>query len=184
VWDEFYDFQTLDDPQLKRMKNEAVSFIDDLFNNRQPRWLSLLGTSGAGKTMLARRIWHLFRDFRHGRIRIDTDVRVIRWRGGFINWGAAVNNRMLKGEFDFLDDMRSWDFFVIDDIASEHEKHRELSASKLYNILEGRLGKWTILTANLTLSQLSEKLETRIASRMVRGNSVVVDVDVADFNLR
>ncbi len=190
VWGKFDQFQTLNDPQLELMKDEAVSFIDDLFGNRTPRWLSLIGTSGAGKTMLSKITWHLFRDHRHTvidwsrtRQTEGANPRIIRWRGGFINWGKAVN-RMLEGDYEFLEDLRTYDFFVLDDIVSEYQKMRELSASKLYDVLESRLGKWTILTANVTLEQIGMILDPRIASRMMRGNSVVVDVDVPDFNLR
>lgn len=190
VWAKFSDVQTLGDPQLEQMKDEAVSFIDDLFAGRAPRWLSLLGNSGAGKTMLAKRIWHLFRDHRHtmidwprSRETQETNPRIIRWRGGFINWGKAVN-RMLEGDYAFLEDLRAYDFFVLDDVVSEYQKMRELSAAKLYDVLESRLGKWTVITANVFLHQVSESLDQRIASRMLRNNSTVVEVDVQDFNLR
>lgn len=192
--EKFQAFETLDDPQLANMKTEAARFLDDMMNDREPRWLSLLGTSGAGKTMLAQIIWHWFRDTRHAMINWPATERtrtpetphgqIIRHRGGFINWGNAINNRMLKGEYDFLEDMRGYSFFAIDDIASEYERHRELSASKLYNVLESRLKKWTIITANLSLEQIGSKLDARIASRMIRGHSTVVDVDVVDWNLR
>ncbi len=177
---------------MERMKSEAVRFIDDLFNTRTPRWLSLLGNTGIGKTMLAKRIWELFRDQRHREIDWPrskatemggTQGRIIRWRGGFINWGKAVN-RMLEGDYAFLDDLRNYDFFVLDDIISEYSKLRELSASKLYDVFESRIGKWTVITANASLEQIGEILDPRIASRMIRNNGVVLDVDVPDFNLR
>lgn len=194
AWAKFSEFETLSDPQLEHMKRIAVGFADDIYQDRQPYWLSLLGTSGAGKTMLARLIWHIFRDWKHTEInwpatkRTQTPEtprgRIIRYRGGFINWGNAINNRMLKGDYDFLEDMRDYSFFAIDDIASEYERHRELSASKLYNVLEARLGKWTVVTANLSLDQIGSSLDTRIASRMLRNESVVVDVNVEDYSLR
>lgn len=194
TWAKFDQFVTLEDPQLDRMKFEAASFLDDMLNDREPRWLSLLGTSGAGKTMLAKIISRNFRAEKHFNInwsatnRTQTEHspqgRIIRYRGGFINWGDAINNRMLKGDYDFLDDMRSYSFFAIDDIVSEYEKHRSLSAAKLYNVFEARLGKWTVVTANLSLEQIGEKLDPRIASRMLRHGSVVVDVDVPDYSIR
>jgi DNA replication protein DnaC len=194
VWAKFDDFLTLGDPQLERMKIEAVSFIDDLFNDREPRWLSLLGTSGAGKTMLAARIAKLFRYYRQGMIdwprteRTRNELlphgRIVRWRGGFINWGEAINKRMLQGDYAFLEDLREYDFFAIDDIMSEYEKQRPLSAAKLYYVLESRLKKWTVITANATLAQIGEQLEARIASRMIRHGGIVVDVSVPDWNLR
>lgn len=195
AWGRFADFIVpADDKQLARMKEEAASFVDDIANNRSPRWLSLLGTSGAGKTMLAKIISRFFRETRHMQIdwvatnRTQNEHsprgRIIRDRGGFINWGDAINNRMLKGDYDFLEDMREYSFFAIDDIASEYERHRALSASKLYNVFEARLKKWTVITANLSLDQIGETLDARIASRMMRDGGVVVDVDVPDWNLR
>lgn len=194
VWEKFRAFETLGDPQLENMRDEAVKFTDDMDNGRSPRWLSLLGTSGAGKTMLAKIIYGVFRD--HFHMEIDWKAtkasqnaecphgKFIRYRGGFINWGNAINNRMLKGDYDFLDDLRAYSFFALDDIASEYERHRELSASKLYNVLEARSRKWTVITANLSLDQIGTVLDARIASRMIRDNGTVVDVDVPDFNLR
>jgi DNA replication protein DnaC len=194
AWAKFDDFLTLGDRQLERMKDEAVSFTDDLLNDRAPRWLSLLGTSGAGKTMLAKRIARLFREHRAGKIdwprteRTRSEAfpygRIITWKGGFINWGVALNERMMTGDYVFLQDMRAFDLFVIDDILSEYEKHRSLSASKLYYVFEGRLGKWTVITANASLREIGELLDARIASRMLRDGGVVVDVDVPDYNLR
>lgn len=176
------------------MKEAAVSFADDMLLQRPPRWISFLGTSGAGKTMLAKIIWELFKQNFHLTIHWDKSNRtqsdfnpwgqIVRWHGGYLNWGNAINNRMMKGNYDFLEDMRSYDFFVIDDIISEYEKHRALSAAKLYNIFDNRIGKWTVITCNADLEQIGNCLDPRIASRMIRGNSVVVDVDVQDFNLR
>jgi DNA replication protein DnaC len=194
AWARFNEFQTFGDPQLEQMKRETASFLDDMLTLRTPRWLSLLGTSGAGKTMLAKLTWRAFRDQMHmamewprtkaSQTPSNPHGRFYRHRGGFINWGDAINNRMLKGDYDFLEDMREYSFFAIDDIASEYEKHRGLSASKLYNVFEARLKKWTVITANLSLDQIGETLDARIASRMIRNNGVVVDVNVTDYNLR
>lgn len=182
------------DHTLERMKSEAVNFADDMLSGREPRWICFLGTSGAGKTMMAKIIWRLFdrklrRDINwpateRTKTPAQPQGRIIRYSGGFINWGNAINNRMLQGDFDFLEDMREFSFFAIDDIASEYDRHRELSASKLYNVLEARLKKWTVITANLSLDQIGTCLDTRIASRMLRDNGTVVDVEVPDFNLR
>lgn len=193
AWGKFDDFQTFSEKQMEHMKTEAASFTDDLFHDRSPRWISFLGTSGAGKTMLARIINGLYDKHRHGKIdwqrsRSSVDEscpggKIIRWRGGFMNWGKVVN-RMLSGDYEFLDDLRNYDFFVLDDIISEYQRLRELSASKLYDIFESRLNKWTVITANASLRQIGELLDPRISSRMLRGGSVVVDVEVPDYNLR
>lgn len=176
------------------MKDMAMSFAQDMLDGRSPRWLSMLGTSGAGKTMLAKIIARLYRETFDGRINWDSSRSsqsedmpygaIQRYHGGFINWGNAINNRMLKGQYGFLEDMGEFDFFAIDDIISEYEKHRSLSASKLYGVMESRLKRWTVITANASLKQIGELLDPRISSRMIRGGSVVLDVDVPDWNLR
>jgi len=190
----FDDFLTFGDPTLERMKQEAVSFVTDLFCGCEPRWLSLLGKPGTGKTMLASRISRLFRNYRHGRIdwprseATRTSARpygsIVRWHGGFINWGNAINQRMLQGDYGFLEDMRDYDFFAIDDIVQGTEKLRALWASKLYDVFEARQRKWTVITANYSLKQIAASLDTRLASRMIRHGGIVVDVDTTDFNLR
>jgi DNA replication protein DnaC len=70
----------------------------------------------------------------------------------------------------------------IDDIGSEYKT--DFVDAKLYEMLCRRQGKWTIITANLSLEQLGDKTDPRISSRLIRHGSVVVEVDVADFNLR
>ena len=176
------------------MKIAAASFIDDLFNNREPWWLTLLGTPGIGKTMLAQKIWSLFRAHRHGLInwpeteRTKTEKnpygQIVRWRGGYVNWGKCINDRMLKGDYDFIEDLCQYQFFVLDDIATEYERHRSLSASKLYQIFDSRLKKWTVITANVGLAEVSDALDPRLASRMLRGGGKVIDVETMDYALR
>lgn len=41
-----------------------------------------------------------------------------------------------------------------------------------------------LFTANLSLSDIEQRIDTRVASRMIRNGSTVVDVNVPDFNLR
>lgn len=183
----FEPFQTLHDPQLEEMRDASARFTQDMLDLAPARWLSLLGTSGAGKTMLAQIVTRAFRERCDGTLDesfVGTG-EVRRKKGGFIRWKDAIN-RMLGGDYEFLDDLRSRWFFVLDDIAAEsdNDRVRSLSASKLYDVLESRLGKWTVITANRSLEFIGRSLDARIASRMLRGGSVVIDVDVKDFNLR
>jgi DNA replication protein DnaC len=186
ISERFAPFRTLNDPQLEAMKTAAVAFATDMLNGASPRWLTLLGGSGVGKTMLARIIWRLFDEKMRLQInwRGSSHARIVRWRGGFINWGEAVGTRMMKGDFEFLSDLRAWDFFVLDDIIAEYEKHTGLSSSKLYDVFEHRLLKWTVVTANRTLEGIAAYLDPRLASRMLRNGGVVIDVDVPDYNTR
>jgi DNA replication protein DnaC len=155
-------FQTLNDPQLELMKTETARFITAWKRGDAPRWLSLVGTSGSGKTMLARKI----RDI---------------CGGEFITW-TRITNYLREGEYRWFQDLIREELLIVDDIGAEHQTG--FVAAKLYELLSERIGKWTVLTANLSLENIGNKLDPRIASRMIRDGSVVVDVDVLDFNLR
>ena len=45
--------------------------------------------------------------------------------------------------------------------------------------VDGRLGKWTMLTSNLLPKHIGEHLDARIASRLYRGENVVCRVEDA-----
>ena len=59
-----------------------------------------------------------------------------------------------------------------------------MTTKKLYNLLNAREGKFTVITANLTLEDFNQQMDARIASRLIRNGSVVVDVIAEDFNMR
>lgn len=185
------NFQTFDDPQLIEMKATAEGFVLEILGHLPPRWLSLLGTSGAGKTMLAKWINGVFKQYLDWRIdwpateQTKTERqpygRIIRDRGDFVSW-AKVARLLREGEYRVLDDLCQLSFLVVDDIGAEHGS--EFVNSKLYELCSRREGKWTVFTGNLSLADIEQKIDARIASRMIRNGSVVVDVNVEDFNLR
>lgn len=156
-------FQTLNDPQLEQMKTEAARFITAFKRGLEPRWLSLLGTSGAGKTMLAKLIHKVC-------------------GGRFILWTRIATN-LREGEYRWFEDfVLAEQLLIVDDIGSEYKT--DFIVAKLFEMLNRRVKRWTVLTANLSLEQIGLCFDPRIASRMIRDNSKVVDVDVPDWNLR
>jgi DNA replication protein DnaC len=220
-WEKWFpEFQTLGDPQLEWMKQEAVRFVREVISDwseqdretealqerykdealaklrelreqiktgqipanfseqleqqkadyfektsekkLRGRWLTFLGKSGAGKTMLARGITR-------------------RLNGHFARW-TTVCNSLKEGEFRLFHDFCHEPVVCLDDIGSEQKS--EFVNAKLYEFMSNREKRWTIITANLSLEAISEQMETRIASRMIRNNSKIVDADVPDWNLR
>jgi chromosomal replication initiation ATPase DnaA len=179
-------------PILAKMRDAAADFLAAMYNNEQPYALVLLGPSGTGKTTLAKLINRFFQTYmRH---KVDTAISPLkpsrgyaeRWlcAGGFINWGTALREMLDTREWERMGAYRGDFFLVLDDIMSEHEKQRELSASKLYDILTERHDRrWLVVTANYSLNDIETKLEPRIASRLIRDRNVRIEIpaDTPDY---
>lgn len=174
-----FGFDTCDDESLSAMLAAARAFGAALLANECPRWLTFLGTCGAGKTHLAKRITTLWK--KHGRSYVEPKTgATLSKRGGFISWRTVASD-LRAGDYSVVRDLCEDEFVCLDDIGAEHRT--PFIVAKLDEICDARLGKWTIFTANLSLRDISE-VETRIASRMLRGANQVVDIETVDYALR
>lgn len=188
---EWFKFQTCGDPVLEKGLKAATEFAARIraWNSPsrgkygcpslRPRWLTMLGKSGTGKTHLARRLDAYWQ----GRGRHYTHpvcgANLIR-SGGFRIW-AQVVRELRGGDYRLTRELIEQDFLVLDDIGAE--AGTQFVAENLFNILNERLGKWTVLTANLNLEGLA-KTDSRIASRLLREGNVVVEMNTRDFAFR
>lgn len=175
-------FSTLNDPALVAMREAAQAFARALTTPlTTPRWLSLLGPSGAGKTMLAKLIAAEAKTFCDHYPYLEDGCRLRRVR--FASW-PKVAERLREGQRDALADLeRAW-LLVVDDVGAEYDARSTFIPSKLYDLCNARLGRWTVLTSNLGFEQIASRLDARIASRMRRDNSVIIEVDAPDYNER
>ena len=147
-----------------------------------PRWLCLLGTSGAGKTLLADLILAAVK--RYKLTRSETSLAGITYEAARrMNFEVSLARMLDSREWGRFEDLARANFLVVDDIATRYVP-ADVSTPKLASMAERRLGKWTVWTCNLSLEEIKSRLDTRIASRMLRHGSDVVDVNVPDFNLR
>lgn len=151
-------------PELQRAWQAASGFAADIARRAQPaRWLSLLGVSGSGKTMLAKAV-------RQSVLANRPDMTC-----AFFKWCNVVNRYLRQGDYGIIpylaDDV---DMLVLDDIGLETGS--AFSSAKLGELLDMRLGKWTLLTSNLLLADISEQIDMRVASRLVRGESEVIQL--------
>jgi len=85
-------------------------------------------------------------------------------------------------EYHRIDDLAEANFVFLDELSVEHDPSG-FGRDKLCELLSRRIGKWTLITSNLTLQKLAD-IDTRISSRMIRDRSVVVEVTTTDFALR
>lgn len=178
-------FQTLNDPTLELMAHKAAEFCRDLYANHNPRWLSFLGRSGTGKTHLARRISRYFREHLEGHLAPGQDEEISQWRmrGGFVKWRNLARD-LRDGDMCLMRDLSEDWLVVLDDIGAEYKSKSDFLTAKLDELLDSRLGKWTVITSNLGLDQINDFMDARIASRLVRGGSDVLEINAPDFNLR
>lgn len=174
------------DPVLIEGLRLGRQFFADMCSENVPGyWLTLCGCSGTGKTWLAKIIRRLFtRYFETYRDERYPEDYVFR-KGAFVQWSNQVN-QMLDGDFSRLRQMGQDWFICLDDIASEYQGGmvRDLSTAKLYDVLNDRLGLFTLITVNFSAEAIAERLDTRIGSRLLRNGSVIYDMTTIDYATR
>lgn len=171
----------IDCPGVAKMVQEAKTLATGMLLDEEPRWLTLVGLSGTGKTHIAKKILEFWRargrwKYVNGIIGNVTTIGDSR----FISWLKYLN-RARDGQHSEVYSISETDFVVIDDIGTESGS--DFANEKLYELLDSRVGKWTVITSNLGMDHLA-KIDTRITSRMIRGESVVVETALRDWNLR
>lgn len=173
-------------PEHQRLFDGVSRFASEL-NFARPHWLCLLGNSGIGKTHLAREVYRHFMDYSRFELSLDAErYRIDGNTGQYVDWRKFASE-LRGGSFGRLEDIeRDW-FVVLDDIGSEHDPSGFI-ASVLDRICNSRSDitrpKWTLITCNLGLSQIAEKIDTRIADRMLRNGSVVIETNLESWALR
>lgn len=180
----FCDFDTCKDPVLEVALEAAKIFCRDMASSDRPaRWITLLGPSGVGKTMLMKCITRFFRT--HLDYLLDERSEHMEnhlRRGGFKPWLTALGE-MQGGDFTGLMHLKSDWFLALDDIGTERAGN-DFGLTKLYEVLYARENLFTVITCNLPLDSIAERMDTRISSRLLRNNSMLVDVETVDYSKR
>jgi DNA replication protein DnaC len=144
--------------------------------------LVIYGNNGAGKSHTAKAIhrWAGAVAMNLPLVNSEENDSMSLATSAFVNWGRTVD-RLKAGEWELIDNLLPANLLVIDDLGAEHDPSK-VGMSKLYQILERREWKWTVITTNTTPDRWEEKFERRVASRLLR-NTVLIDVsEVPDFN--
>jgi DNA replication protein len=157
----------------------AGRFIEGLTRDipTERRWLSFLGPSGVGKTYLAKNLISIARALPH----LSTHKSLINPIGMW-QWGTLMGCLKDK-QYWLLDDIRDSNLVLIDDIGIEEDRSG-YGREQLYRILNSRVGKWTVITCNMDLAEIAERIDTRIASRLIRDRNEVLEIKTLDYCMR
>lgn len=167
AWCRFLDFQPDGVDNLPEIMGAVGRYCLAIKRSRPPRWLTLVGKSGRGKTHLGSRVWLYASRLLHEAF---SDCEFLEQP---IVWPQHVERLRAGTGYGLHDDLATWPVLFLDDILSENPS--PFSLEKLYDLSLARERKWTIITSNLSLHQIA-RIEPRISDRMVRDGSVAVEI--------
>jgi DNA replication protein DnaC len=176
------------DPSLKKAAEAAARFVADVAAGKSPYWLTLTGTQGAGKTLLAKQIFGEASKFNPGNAPVwvaGNGIYDPARRRPRCAWFTApqFKDRMLGGEYDLPEYLRA-DFLVaIDDLGAARDTKDHAAAEGFYRLADNRMGRWMIWTTNLTLDEIAQRLDPRLSSRLIRDDNRLVTITAKDYAL-
>lgn len=145
--------------------NATQAWLNDLIHNfsERARWLVLFGRPGTGKTHLLNNSVRLLREFRR---------KVVSTKA------ATLATKLRDSDTHLLDTVyKPCKILAIDDLGSEY--HTDYITSQWFDLLDARIGMWTLITTNLTPAQLGRRYDARIQSRLEDNRNTLVDLTTA-----
>ena len=181
------------EPTLKAARDACSRFVADMESGGMPYWLTLQGVNGCGKTFLMRQvfaeakrinpgnplnnaIWPPNWDSFNGGVNVYTDARpycLLYDEGG-------MASRMRNGDFDLPKNLRSDYFVALDEIGATRDPTNFVSGS-VCELVENRIGRWSMFATNLTLAEIAERMDARISSRLIRDGNKFIAIKARDY---
>ena len=149
-------------PDLITAHQETEAFLNALLAKQEPRWLTLTGPSGVGKTLLARAL--------------RKQMRALGAECKLVTWPLLVARCADERDWSYMAGLSMSRTLIIDDLGVESKGLANASKDSLAMLLYARAHKWTMLTSNLYLDGLAAYYDARISDRMLRGGSRFVKI--------
>lgn len=168
-------------PSLNEAAEAAARFVAEIASGAPPRWLTLSGVAGCGKTMLAEQIGRAAMPHNPGNVNLWQSPR----RRPKVVWMDATKfaSRIKSGEEYDLPEYLGDDFLVVfDDLGTARDK-TDYVADATYRFCNARREGWTVFTTNLTLGEISAKVDERVASRLIRDRNQMLRITAPDYAL-
>lgn len=177
------------EPTLEHAVQECRRFVAEMEGGFPiGRWLTLSGKAGCGKTMLARQVLQRSKQSNPGRsgpwVRQEPSGPYRGPRPECV-WIDATDfaQRLRDGEYDLPESYR-YDWCVIfDDMGTARDKS-DFIAEAIFRFCASRLGRWTMFTTNLALSEISDGIDERVSSRLIRDGNTMIRIDSGDYALK
>ena len=167
-------FKTCDDAELVKVATAAQEWASAFKAKESPRWLSLIGNSGTGKTHVCKRLWSYAKE-KSDWSRFDYFPKVIFWPD-FVQLLRSGDS------FEMRQEMKRWPVLFLDDIGAERDPSG-FAAEELNTLLGCRIDRWTLITSNKDAEGI-KAIDGRIFSRLIRGNNILVGINTTDYSER
>ena len=172
---------------LAEAADHAARFVAAVDSGEVPYWLTLLGDCGCGKTMLARQIFCACMKYNPGAgslwIRGSGPDAESNRRPRCVWMSATEFADAIRKDFGLPEYLERDFIVVIDDVGAARDTTNFI-ADGLYRLANVRLGRWTIFTTNLKLREISENIDPRFASRLIRDDNVCHKITAGDYAMR
>ncbi|MDE2105334.1 MAG: hypothetical protein KGL39_49365 [Patescibacteria group bacterium] len=184
TFDDFNDYEH----SLVTAKVLCKKFVDDV---KAHPWsggycLSLCGKSGTGKTMLAEIVLSALGLNGWGNCDEIPEALIAGALCKFTThlfYMPKISDQFKALRFGSIEEMIDQRFAVLDDIGADYDPSK-ITASKVDRVLRERKGKWTLVTFNLPLSEIAAKIDSRVASFIIRDDNRFVQIVADDYAKR
>lgn len=155
--------------ELEQAKQRAMEYANN-FSKDNPINLFLVGSYGTGKSHLAESVRKVL--LRQGKSSLFISVPKL-----FTKLKSTYNSDSKETEAELLGHLEKMDLLILDDVGAEKTKKADdeysWAKSKMFEIVDSRIGKHTIYTTNFSYKELLAMYGERNFSRMMESTHVV-----------